>query len=267
MKLKPLILSVAAAALMAACSDIKDDDRFLPTESVTPQRAVLVEDFTGQNCPNCPAAHVVLEQLVEQYGDAVIPVSIHAGSMAIAADYTRYTGLMQPEANQYNDAWGIREWPKGVVNRTGGAINTDKWAEAVRSALAEATPLDIDLEASCPDGASEISIKLTLRPAEDISGNLQLWILEDGIVARQQDLELGRINDYVHNHVYRASVNGVGGQPVDLAAHLHMDASFTQPLRATATETWVPANLSVVAFVYNSRGVVQAAKVKVNTNI
>ena len=267
MKFKNVILSLAAASSLWACSDIDENNRYITVDNVDPQRSIIIEDFTGQNCVNCPAAHRDLEKLVEQYGDAVIPVSIHAGSFGIAADYTRYTGLMQPEGNTYNDAWGINEWPKGVINRQSGPIDRDAWAKAVRDIIGTPTPLDIDLEASCPDGASEISIKLTLRPAEDIAGNLQLWILEDGIVARQQDIDLGRIDDYVHNHVYRAAVNGVGGQPVDLAAHLHMDATFTQPLRATATETWVPANLSVVAFVYNDRGVVQAAKAKVNTNI
>ncbi len=265
--MKHLLFSLIAgtAMILSACSDISTDDRFIATESVAPQRAVIIEDFTGQNCVNCPSAHETLDLLVEQYGDAVIPVSIHAGTFGVASDYTRYTGLMQPEGNTYNDAWNITEWPKGVVNRSGAATNSDKWAEAVRKELAIEAPLGISVEASCPEGAADIDIKVSLTPRTDIDAMLQLWIIEDGIVARQRDIDRGLITDYVHNHVYRASVNGVGGERTVLKANIHTDLSFTQALRATSTETWVPANLSVVAFVYTPSGVLQAACAKVNT--
>ena len=262
---KLLSLLVASAAL-AGCSGIDSDDRYITAESVTPQRAVLVEDFTGQNCVNCPAAHETIGKTIEKYGEAVIPVSIHAGSFAIEATYTRYTGLMQPEGNTYNDAWGIDEWPKGVVNRTSGPINYQEWENAVRTELAKESPLDIEVSADCPEGASEVSISITLEPQQALDANLQVWILEDGIVARQRDIDRGLITDYVHNHVYRASVNGVGGERVVLQANIHSPYDYTIPLRATDTETWVPANLSVVAFVYTpADGVLQAAKAYVKT--
>lgn len=262
--MKHIFLSLIAVAMLISCSDIASDDRFIAGESVAPQRAVLIEDFTGQNCVNCPAAHHTIDLLVEQYGDAVIPVSIHAGSFGIAADYTRYTGLMQPEGNTYNDAWGIDEWPKGVVNRVGGAANHDEWPQLVRTQMALEAPVGIAVEAACGDGKT-IDISITLTPAADIDGMLQVWILEDGIVARQRDIELGLIQQYVHNHVYRASVNGVGGERIVLRDNIHTTVDMQCEVRATATETWVPENLSVVAFVYNNSGVLQAAKAKVTT--
>lgn len=265
--MKHLLLSLTAGAALAltACSDISTDDRFIVTESVTPLRAVIIEDFTGQDCVNCPAAHETLDLLVEQYGDAVIPVSIHAGTFGVPCDYKRYTGLMQPEGNTYNDAWGIDEWPKGVVNRSGSATNCDEWAEAVRRELAVEAPLGITVSADCPEGAADIDIKVTLSPRTDIEGMLQVWIIEDGIVARQRDIDRGLITNYVHNHVYRASVNCVGGERTVLKANIHSELTFSQPLRATQYETWVPGNLSVVAFVYTPDGVLQAACAKVNT--
>ena len=62
---KLLSLLVASAAL-AGCSGIDSDDRYITAESVTPQRAVLVEDFTGQNCVNCPAAHETIDKTIEK---------------------------------------------------------------------------------------------------------------------------------------------------------------------------------------------------------
>lgn len=260
------LLAVFGMLSLTSCSDIAEDERYIVVDSVVPQRAIIIEDFTGQNCVNCPKAHETIDRLVAQYGDAVIPVSIHAGYFGVAADYTRYTGLMQPEGNTYNDMWGIDEWPKGVVNRSGGPLNYDQWASAVRTELDKPTALDIELSAVCPEGSDEIAIEATFSQSADIEGFLQLWIVEDGIVARQRDIDRGLITDYVHNHVYRASVNGVGGEAIELDAMIHRTVEYTQPLRRTDTETWVTDNLSVVAFVYNSSGVIQAARAKVETN-
>lgn len=256
MKKSFIILTLGIALLFTACNDIAESDRYIEADSVNPVRAVLIEDFTGQNCINCPQAHKIIERLVEQYGDAVIPVSIHAGSFGIPVDNRRYTGLMQPEGNTYNDAWNIDEWPKGVIDRRGGAVDWDEWTKLVRDELALPSPVAIESEASVNEGVIDIS--LIFHPKSDINGMLQVWIIESGIVARQEDKDLGRINDYVHNNVYRAAVNGVGGESIHLARNIQGVIDYSIPLRKEPTETWVPENLKVVAFIYNSDGIVQA---------
>ena len=257
-----LSMAVAAALLATACSDIDSDERYLAVDKVEAKRCVLLEDFTGQECLNCPAAHEVIDKLLEQYGDDLIPVSIHAGSFAIPATDPYDTGLMQPEGNTYNDMWGIQEWPKGVVNRRSGAVNHDAWADAVRTELSRPTTLDLDLEATYSADTDAIAITTTLSPSADITGKLQLWVLEDGIIAIQKN---GRvyIDDYCHNHVYRASVNGVGGEDVTLKANIHTSCDHSIAVRHTDTEDWTVGNLSIVAFVYDDSGVVQAAKAQV----
>lgn len=42
-----------------------------------PQKHVLVEEFTGRDCPNCPLGILGIEKLEERFGDKVIPVAIH----------------------------------------------------------------------------------------------------------------------------------------------------------------------------------------------
>ena len=46
-----------AASLFTACENISEDERLLDVEGVTAQRVVLLEDYTGQACVNCPEAH------------------------------------------------------------------------------------------------------------------------------------------------------------------------------------------------------------------
>lgn len=266
MNIKTLIIATAAIApVVCGCDDIKEDDRYLVVEGVTPVRAVLIEDFTGQNCVNCPTAHATIEKLVEQYGATVIPVSIHAGGFGVSVSTSRlpsYVGLMQPEGNTLNDKYGIKEWPKGVVNGR-RATNPDEWAAEVRTELAKESPLSIVLEASYNAADNTVEVNTTMMPAATLSGRLNVWVVENGIVAFQRDITAGRIPDYVHNHVYRASLTGTDGEPVSLQQGIHSTATHSIAVRNSDTEVWNPANLSIVAFVSDNSGVLQAASANV----
>jgi thiol-disulfide isomerase/thioredoxin len=261
--MKQLLFSLFALIALCGCSGVDSDDRFIPVEGITPERTILIEDFTGQNCVNCPGAHEVLDQLVAQYPDNIIPVSIHAGHFGVAVERTRYpdyVGLMQPEGDGMASRWGITAFPMGVINRTGEALEVDAWATAVRDQLAIPSNLDIELTAALDGG--NISITAILKPQADIKGTLHVWVIESGIVAFQRDTNT-RIPDYVHNNVYRCSVNGIEGQGVDLTAHVHETVTMTQAVRDTETEKWNTANLDIVAFLETSSGVLQAAKAHV----
>jgi hypothetical protein len=65
--------------------------------------------------------------------------------------------------------------------------------------------------------------------------------------------------EYVHDHVYRANVNGLDGEAVTLSDNVF--ANFEHSI--SVKSLWNPANLSVVAFVYNDSGVLQAAETEV----
>lgn len=259
MRFRHIITSLlpAAALLASSCDDIAPDERYIDVPPAEARRTVLLEDFTGQGCSNCPAAHRKIEELEAQYGDRLVAVSIHAGTFGVPADNKRYTGLMQPEGQVFNDRYGISEYPQGVVDGR-GPMNSDQWAKAVYDAVEQTTPLTISLSAAL-DGA-EIAIDCEVESTAALDGNLSLWIIESGIVARQEDEERGRIPDYVHNNVFRACANGVDGQGVSLNSGVPLTVSCRIPLRATETETWKPENLAVVAFVKKGSGVMQAAK-------
>ena len=45
-------------------------------------RKVLIEEFTGHRCMNCPTGHQKLEELHERFGDTLVAVGMHVGSLA-----------------------------------------------------------------------------------------------------------------------------------------------------------------------------------------
>ena len=77
-KLFNTILVLAATILIVACDEVSLDKRLTYVEPPEVSRAVLIEDYTGQYCVNCPRATEEIERLVEEYGDTtVIAVAIH----------------------------------------------------------------------------------------------------------------------------------------------------------------------------------------------
>ena len=97
------ILYIALAMMIAcvtACSNIAEDERLIYVKPADAQRKVLIEDFTGQRCINCPNAADKIEQLKEEYGTSIIAVGIHSGPLAVFSR-GKILGLRTEEGDAY----------------------------------------------------------------------------------------------------------------------------------------------------------------------
>ena len=86
MKLKNILLGAASAiAIFAtvACQEVDPNDRLIYVKPAEAGRAVLIEDFTGQNCKNCPNGTTIINDIIKTHGeDKVIAVGIHSGPLS-----------------------------------------------------------------------------------------------------------------------------------------------------------------------------------------
>ena len=256
------MISLAIAATSAlgftACDEVDEGDRFKELTKIESKRNVLIEDFTGQMCRNCPDGHRTIVSLKEQYGSQVIAVGIHAGPFGIAEGKSpTIIGLMQPEGDEYAKNAGVVTYPSAVIDRRSGALAlSSEWASYVRKAFERECDLNIKLTAKI--NGDKIDIHSQFEQSANISGKYQIWVTESNIVALQ--IDNGKtITDYVHNHVYRASVNGTQGENISLSANVFSDLNHSIDIK----DNWNKENLSVVAFVYNEDGVVQAQECEV----
>ena len=249
--------------LLFSCSDvIPEGERYEELTSIEIKRSILIEDFTGQFCSNCPEAHKVITDLQALYGEHVIAVAIHAGHFGRAeGSNADFVGLMQPEGDTYAAHWGVEAYPMGIINRTSGLLKHTEWAAYSRQALMSEASATISLTAEAIEG--NIVIHTELQSETELSSKLQLWITESNIATVQQNggtLEL----QYLHHHVYRAAVNGLWGEDITLAAGTPTTCDHSIALRSN----WNIANLSVVAFLYTEAdGVLEVTEQYVNTNI
>lgn len=262
MKLKNIfgILPLAAAGLaFASCSNIDEDDRYIYVEPVNVAKRVLIEDFTGQRCINCPNAALVIEQMQEDYGaDNVIAVGIYSGPFGSTALGVPYS-LTTDTGNEYFNYWGVQEQPSALIDRHGVVSNYNTWGTLVRDAIQQEASLLLDASCSYDDASRTATINVDASGIDNIEGKLQVWLVEDSITDVQM-MPDGKANQqYIHNHVFRTSVNDVWGDDFKLVTGEVKNKLYT----AVISEDWKPENMSAVVFVYNSTGVLQAVKTKI----
>lgn len=242
-----------------ACDTIKEEDRLIYVQPAEVNRSVLIEDFTGQRCVNCPTATEEIEKLQSQYGeDNVIAVAIHGGYFGIYTSTSAVTALSTEEAREYYDKWNIDSQPAGVVNRRSGVTNYTAWAAAIHNELQKQTPVSINLNTTFDNTNNTLQVKTSILSTQKLNCKLQLWLTEDGVKALQLMPDGSPNPEYIHHNVYRKSVNGLWGTEITLSES-QVEATF-----ATTTDSkWQIANMHVVAFVYNQEGVLQVTKQKI----
>lgn len=247
------------AAILAACDDVdRLEDRFIPLPQVEAKRKVLLEEFTGQRCVNCPTAHLMINDLKTQYGENFIPVGIHATSAFGLSEEASPLGLMNSEGDAYAKHWNANALPCGIIDRTSGLLDYDKWAAYIRTEMEKEPKLNIEVTAEMDTLSSDldslIRIEVKLLPLTGVTGKLQLWITESEIYAPQVDGS-NYIMDYQHNHVFRACVNGAWGTDMTLQPNIYTASEYSYKIK----KHWNRKKLSVVAFLYNNNeGVLQA---------
>lgn len=264
MKIKNLFLGVATAAMAmaaASCSNIDEGDRLIYVKPAEVGRAILIEDFTGQRCINCPTGTEIINGIVDTYGeDNVIAVGIHSGPLGFAGN-SKTVGLMTDTGNEYYTRWDKENkmgQPWVVFNRkTSPDSHYNNWAAMVSTIISEKANLSVKI-ANAYDAASRT---LTTTVGADgvngtVNGKLQVWIVEDGVKALQMMPDGSANKEYVHNHVFRAAVNGTWGEDVTVKE----GETTTKQYSYVLPEAWVADNIAVVAFVYNDGGVENVAK-------
>ncbi len=242
--------------LLVGCDHISEDERLIYEKPEPAQRVVLLEDFTGQRCPNCPTATDVIEQLQETYGDALVAVGIHGGPLAFAGN-ARVVGLKTDTGDEYYNHWKLDHQPVGLINRH-GSVDYQYWARDVKEELTKPAPLRLNGSAFIEGDA--ISILIEAKGTDGtVTGKLQVWLLEDNIKTLQLMPDGTANQEYIHNHVFRTAVNGTWGEDFSVKEGEIAERIMEQTLEPN----WNLEKLSIVAFVYNDSGVQQAVKFKV----
>lgn len=264
MKIKNLFLGVATAAMAmaaASCSNIDEGDRLIYVKPAEVGRAILIEDFTGQRCINCPTGTEIINGIVDTYGeDNVIAVGVHSGPLGFAGN-SKTVGLMTDTGNEYYTHWDKENkmgQPWVIFNRkTSPDSHYNNWAAMVGTIISEKANLSVKIDNAYDAATRTLTTTVgAFGTNGTVNGKLQVWIVEDGIKALQMMPDGKPKKEYMHNHVFRAAVNGTWGEDVTVKE----GEATTKQYQYVLPEAWNADNIAVVAFVYNDGGVENVAK-------
>ena len=235
------------------------DSTFICIQSATPEpKKVILEDFTGVQCTNCPKAHAVIQQILSgQDGDRVLPVAIH-----VTDDFGKPHGGSKedyriPEGAQiYSMLQGDGTLPRGDVDRntfngeTEIILDRSKWVSYVGDRLTLNSIVNIDIKAEYLPAEKSILIEADLHYTEAVSGNnfLSVMIVENNIVDLQS--KPGGIIDsfYLHNHMLRDMATPYNGRL--LMDSPELNRRFIIEFKIKVKDNWKLDDLHVIAFVH-----------------
>ena len=274
------ITITSAILLFAACEEIGPAIDFTPVDETlidtsyielpaeAPQtKVVLLEDFTGVQCVNCPDAHEATAELLATYPDQLVVVAEHNYFAGPYSD--SYQDLGTPEAEELDDYLGpAPAWPAGFVDRKDFGTGTlytlfvSNYAVYVEDQLPLVPACNLYLEATYDDASAKALVKVTIKYTSDVTSvnHLSVMILENGIVDLQSTND-GIDAGYVHDHVLRDMLTPATG--VLLNDELTAGRVFVKEFSISVPDTWDPDKLDIVAFVHNfsdtDKEVLQAA--------
>jgi hypothetical protein len=246
-----------------------------PAEVQAQKRQVLVEEFTGVRCVNCPAGSLALEELKKLHGNQLVVVSIHAGEFSPPYPQSKYD-FRTPEGNQLLDflerPFG---YPTAIINRRkfdgqfGLQLGLGNWAGYIQSEKLQEPPVKIELKADFDQSTRRLLLNTKIffqNNTQPASTNLSVMLIENNIA----DLQLSPGNtlpkpDYIHHHVLRKMLTNYAGDLLTTspAPGLVLEKSFDYVI----PEAFKEKDLYAVVFVHQNtadKKVIQAHQTKIS---
>ena len=283
MKVFKIISIIAAVSILFyACEKIdppykEDQDPPEPPDTTSVLKKVLLEDYTGHDCVNCPTAAVVAEDLKELYGKKLIVLAVHAGFFARPkADLPQD---FRTEAGEDWDAFfgvSLAGNPNGIVNRVERSegdyiFNVGEWGPAIAAELEKEAEAKITIENSFAQNKLTTNITSEFLTMMDTTTTYHLLycITQDSIIGPQMnnDANVGetpKIEDYVFMHMLRYS-NSSWGEKLTDDNPVVVGKEYEMEITVNFEAGWVPKNCHVVAFIFNqeTKTIIQVEEAKV----
>lgn len=285
--MKKMIYSLFLLSIISSCEVIEGpymtgNGGGVDTNSSQYVKNILIEDFTGHLCQNCPDAARELEAIHDLYGSQIIGLALHVGST-----FARPYPLSQPKFTyDFRTKWGEEldnffnisdaGLPKGMINRidypNDHRKNKGQWLASVQQELDKEVVFGLNITSSF-DGNNSI-IDISTDALKNITGDYKLVVCltENEITNWQKD---GVIEDenYIHNHVLRSLITSAWGDDVSLSTNISNGENYTHNYSVNLADLenfnidysnntlfqgngesggWNQNNISILAYIYDN---------------
>ena len=274
------ILSLSLPFILMGCDKLTPEERWSQPTAIVPQKNVLLLEYTGQRCVNCPSAAQQISQLQSgAVGHHLIVVAIHGGQLAENSNHSPL-GLVTEDSEWLTQEARVQGWPCASID--GAALSLPpEWNASIAQQLAQTPQATIHLTAHYDATSRQLTAQVTSFSSLADS-QLSVFLVEDSIPSLQY-LEGGkRKMDYLHRHVLRQiltpragiTVSSISSSPTQWQRSLTLPLAYgilatSSSYQAKYPQLMVhPERLHLVAFVAHrpTGRILEAQTVKVQNN-
>ncbi|MGZ3882679.1 MAG: Omp28-related outer membrane protein [Bacteroidia bacterium] len=296
--MKKAVIVVLITMALAACDKVKHPAQHPPAvkncidstamivktnSAVSGFRKVLVEDYTGHTCGNCPRAAEKADGMIASLQDSVVVIAVHAGTAFappfppeypddfrtdVGADWDTYFGMSQA---------GL---PKGGVNRASNPFpqSKDNWPGLAALSLHKPQTAVMNVTTHFDPASLYLSVfvKTKFKAAFANDVRLSVVIIEDSIVGHQKDYNPpagaalvppspDERADYRFDHMLRGALNGSWGD-IAKAKPIAVNDSVSNSITCYKVQNVKNTNyVSVVVFLYDdgTKEIIQVERVRI----
>lgn len=212
------------------------------------RRVVLTEEFTTEECPNCPRVGAYLHDMLgkPEFSSIMEVVCHHTGYNTdwLTTDFDDYYCWLYNSGGTF--APGImldRQRHEDTESPVYCPQSQESLEEGILKRVLMPAMVSVVPTASWSDDSAKINVTVTgERIRDDISADdmLTVYVIEDGIETKNQS---GAGGIYIHDHVNRA-VNSTWGVPVEWNGN-----EFEYSCEFDLAPDWNRDNLKIVAFI------------------
>lgn len=219
---------------------------------------VLIEDFTGVQCLNCPKAALKLDTIIRTNSGRVFGIAVHTpNSFGAPMSGSKEDYRTSEDSNIWNYMFNSSTQPAGAVDRVKYPGESQiltaygSWVSYVNQRLAIGiSPVNIHLmtEYDIVEKVHEVYVTVFFNQTNTFANYLSVTLVEDSIIDWQKMPGTGQIDSYyVHNHVLRKMLTPYNG--LKLMDNPEQKRVFMKEFWIKPKPTWNLKHMKVIAFV------------------
>lgn len=271
-------------AFLASCKEIPpfidftetlSDTTYLDAVETPQSRIVVLEEFSGVRCVNCPAGHEESKNIAEAHPGRFVYMVLHAGFLTVPYADSQQQFVIEETSFLY-DFLEVLAVPAAAIDRvkfanenTISLLNANTWAGKVEQELQKPTPVNLYLirEYDPVTRTLRVTAKLSYTQSISTDNNLSVFIAESHIIDPQliPDGTSSTVQlDYEHNHIVRDMLTAPQG--IVINAEKVPGRVVVKVFEMVLPDAWVAENCEITAFVHNAgdnKEILQGATIKV----
>ena len=224
--------------------------------ATTEAKNVVIEEFTGVRCPNCPQGHIAIVNIKAANPNRVISVSLHPiNSLGYAYPFStqNFTSTKAQSLFDYIGQVGFE--PVAAIDRilfsgqTKILLDKSLWSNYVTQQLTQASPANITLNKNFNSSTNELTIIVEVHYTQAVieANKLTVLLTESNMVSAQLDgAEIDTF--YTHNDVMRDFISDTQGDAITPTREA--GRVIRKVYKKILDSAWNPENMHIVAYLH-----------------